>query len=351
MKNQFLFFALLGRASLIFCSAGPSNQIKKLEVQMVTHLTVSPQSPSGTAQPQAIQTQPEQSNRALREDIPIINAAIQGNDELVTTLLYQQHNPNIADSVYGTTPLIHAAARGHIAVVKTLLAMAPDRTKLLTTKCKSGGSALDYAKSGNQSKVVEFLTHVQNQLQFGPLCQTYFSPNILNAISHLITNEQQRIMGAMYSFTHGTPAKLMVEKQKAGIPTTLIINKDYKTDLCTALRYMINNGIQIYTTNFGSAGDADPRCYNMHHKFLIFGKNSLNKQLLLTGSCNFTNQGFNRNWENVIVTDNAESIMAYLVEMQKLCKAPKKLLATDCSSPKDTYSDALVRNCVHDLKC
>ena len=51
----------------------------------------------------------------------------------------------------------------------------------------------------------------------------------------------------------------------------------------------------------------------MHNKFVI-----VDDTKLITGSCNFTNEAENKNYENVIVSDIPELVAAYVKEFDKL---------------------------------
>lgn len=333
MKKHLLFLSLLAQYSLVLCAASSSDGLGGLTEQFAT-LGINEQT-------------------GQYRNTRLMNAVIKADTaEVLELMVVNKANPHIPD-INGITPLMTAAANGYINIVVTLLGLCSDRKTLLTTKTPQGYTALGYAQYYQQPKIVEILTREQNQI---PLCETYFSPNILNAINKLIENEQRGIRGSIYSFTHGTPAQKLVQKRAAGVTVTLIINKDYQKDLCIALRYMLNNGISIGIPKNGSNDEWNGGSFNMHHKFLIFLNNALNKPLLMTGSCNFTDQAFNRNWEDMIVTDNIESIQSYINQFDKrLFVNSTKITAEQCTSAKDTSNTNLAvssreRNCVNDLK-
>ncbi|KNC27400.1 hypothetical protein FF38_06540 [Lucilia cuprina] len=57
----------------------------------------------------------------------------------------------------------------------------------------------------------------------------------------------------------------------------------------------------------------NPNTMFMHHKFCI-----LDSSILLTGSLNWTMQGFGGNWENILITSNLEYISKYSQEFERM---------------------------------
>jgi len=72
-------------------------------------------------------------NLGIRNRTPLLLNSDHGNETLVMVLLKSKANPNLAytgkdrqDFLYGTTPLMRAAAQGHVNVVKRLLSGGAD---------------------------------------------------------------------------------------------------------------------------------------------------------------------------------------------------------------------------------
>lgn len=59
--------------------------------------------------------------------------------------------------------------------------------------------------------------------------------------------------------------------------------------------------------------------YLMHHKFAI-----VDKELLLTGSVNWTMQGFFGNWENVVVSNQPGLVLPFVKEFDRMWTALTK---------------------------
>ncbi len=344
MKKQLLFLSLLVPTHLILSSSN-DDEINQLSKKLTQSCIVSD-----------INEQSGKSNHTK-----LIKAAINGDNDQVLGLMLQKADPYIAGKK-GDTALIQAAYRGHTPVVLTLLALSDNKEKLLDAKLVSGHSVIDCAKTKKHSHIVEILSHVQNQTVFGPTCITHFSPKILPAIKNCIKNEQKGIKGAMYSFTHGDPAKACVRLCNKGGTVEFIIDKDYayntrtksfnknkKANICVALRYMIKHGIDLYECNLGSNKDTNNGYFNMHNKFLLFKKNAKDKPLLITGSCNFTHQAFTKNWENIIIIDDINAIKAFTKQYITMKKSAIKLTKGRCKSDKDKDYWALRNNKLQDI--
>ncbi len=157
--------------------------------------------------------------------------------------------------------------------------------------------------------------------------QAHFSPRIGDVIKNLISNERKRITGAIYRFTLFDVAKKLVEKKKSNINSLFVVNKDFQDDSCAAIRLLRKNKIGVYQqdTPLDRIQDNEGYFDIMHHKFLIFSRNSTGKPLLVTGSFNFTGQANNKNAENIIILDDAEIIKQFRNEF-KLLKANSSLI-------------------------
>lgn len=316
MKKQLLLLTLCAHISALFCAAS-SDDLGGLTQQLASQCTLSD-----------INDLIEPKGRTK-----LIQATLNNDSAAVLNLMLKKANPHIQEQEYGTTALMIAAGHGYTQIVATLLGLCNDRKTLLTTKTPKGHTAINFA---TDPEIIEILTQEHNQLNYGPLCKTYFSPNILSAILNCINNERKSVHCAMFRFTHAEPAKALAEKKQLGVDVNIIVDKDYKTDLCLALNYMLKNGISIREGILGSNNEYNSGYFNQHHKYLIFGKNTNRKPLLITGSCNFTFQAFTKNWENMVITDDHEAIEAFKAEHTRLTKSSKKLTQETCFSDKDT---------------
>lgn len=87
----------------------------------------------------------------------LISAAYIGNAEIVESLLNAGASPNALDDRYGFTPLLNAAWKGHTSVVRLLLAAGADPN----VRAKDGSTALERAESGNHAEIVNLLTNAR----------------------------------------------------------------------------------------------------------------------------------------------------------------------------------------------
>lgn len=264
---------------------------------------------------------------------PLIDACQHNNICIVLRLLKDGEDPFVQDN--GLTPFMIAASSGHKEIIYFFLAVA-DKKRLLTERSSEGYTARDLALLRGHTEVAKILLDEQNGLTEETLCQSHFAPNILGAILSFITKEQEEIVGAMYRFTHGHPARALVDRKRHGVKTEIILHREINVDLCIALRHMLQNGIGLFKTEKASNGDASEEYFNQHHKFLLFKNNLHNRPVLITGSCNFTYQAFCKNWENIIITDNPQAIESFGGEYAKLRAASRPLTHEECVSEKDT---------------
>lgn len=393
MKKQFLFFALLGRASLAFCSAGPSNIIHPIRettdiaIQASTNNVIqsdrencaltdynnNPEEQIDRYYKENEQSLTEENAKEIEEIekyiqtlrkkcdpsklSPLMQAAKKGDSTKITELILTENPDQFKQGPGGKTALMYAIKYNKVDAVNALLNLCDDKAKLLSLTTNAGETPSAFAKSRENFLMHAIIKRIKNQLRFGSLCRTYFSPNILGVVMNCITNEQKSIHCAMYHFTLGEPAQAFVERRRAGIAIDLIVDKDYvynplrksfestkKANICIALRYMINNGIEIRECNYGSNDETNNGHFNMHNKFLVFGDNINHKPLLITGSYNFTHQATVRNWENIVMLNDQETITKFL-EQHATMKSKSIVLTLDrCKSDKDTDTWAIQNN-------
>lgn len=83
---------------------------------------------------------------------PLYAAVLAGHQDMVSFLLENQATPNVAD-VMGVTPLMHAAFRGNTEMVRLLLTAGADKA----ARDKMNNSVLLYAKESNVPEVEALL--------------------------------------------------------------------------------------------------------------------------------------------------------------------------------------------------
>lgn len=100
-----------------------------------------------------------------------------------------------------------------------------------------------------------------------------------------------------YSFTNQPIVKALVEANKRGVDVFVILDKSNKTDKYSVADLLDHYGIDTYI---------DSKEAIAHNKVMI-----LDKEVVITGSYNFTNAAENRNAENVLVIRSQHLADAY----------------------------------------
>ncbi len=170
-----------------------------------------------------------------------------------------------------------------------------------------------------------------------------FSPTILPCLLKLISEEQKGIKGACYEFDDMIFAKAWVNrKKKQHISGFLVLNRVQLKDKPKAkniARYLSENKIKVYQNtqryteknirlddgsylNYGTTNRHYDENYDedsenkqfyeiMHHKFFIFRKNETHGKIIVTGSFNWTENANDRNWENIVILNDKETIKKF----------------------------------------
>ena len=121
-----------------------------------------------------------------------------------------------------------------------------------------------------------------------------------------IQTASSSIQIAVAWFTDQDILNLLIFKRKAGVRVVLVLSNDSKNfDESYSLDF---NG---FKQTGGKLIVADKAF--MHHKFCI-----IDKTILLTGSANYTYNGFHKNSESIMLTDNQEAIDDFLIQFELL---------------------------------
>jgi len=164
--------------------------------------------------------------------------------------------------------------------------------------------------------------------------QANFCPDLDALLSKLIVQEQEDIKGAFFRFTLYNLAENMAKKLDERDPfhVTMVVDKsNIEQDFCEALKLIAAHKGEVRKT------DDDDR--QMHHKFMLFQHNHDNKPLVWTGSFQGTGQSC-RNWENVVVLDDEQSIRAFRDEFASRLKDSKPIEQWELDKKKAASLDA-----------
>ena len=119
--------------------------------------------------------------------------------------------------------------------------------------------------------------------------QVYFSPNggAQDAVVREINNAKKSIFVQAYSFTNQPIAKALVEAQRRGVDVFMILDKSNRTTKYSAADFTDHFGVDTYI---------DDKHAIAHNKIMI-----IDKEIVITGSYNFTKAAENSNAENLLV--------------------------------------------------
>lgn len=130
--------------------------------------------------------------------------------------------------------------------------------------------------------------------------QICFSPKggCTEAIVNEISNTKSEILIQAYSFTSAPIAKALVDAHKRGIKVEAILDKSQKKQKYTSATFLNNSGISTYI---------DSKHAIAHNKIII-----IDKEIVITGSFNFTKAAEEKNAENLLILKNKELANRYL---------------------------------------
>ncbi len=166
--------------------------------------------------------------------------------------------------------------------------------------------------------------HEQNQhdipfnlVHNGRVKQVYFSPEdqVHKVLEYLINNEKERIRVAVFNFTDGGIAQALHRAKRRGVRVEVVVDRLCATDRFNKIRELRRSGFDVFVYN-----QRKNRMFPslMHNKFVVFSKNILEKELIWTGSFNFTKSAHVRNQENVVVLDETAMIRKYARRFERL---------------------------------
>ena len=140
-----------------------------------------------------------------------------------------------------------------------------------------------------------------------PSMAVYFSPTSAEdeaspyqVFTKFVAGAKTSLHVAAYDFNMKTLADLLVEKKRQGVYVELLLEKNnyFKLSSREALSTLAKNGIKIIK---------DARSGLMHNKYIVRDGKSV-----LTGSLNFTHNGFFHNYNDLLIIHSQDLAEAYL---------------------------------------
>lgn len=135
--------------------------------------------------------------------------------------------------------------------------------------------------------------------------QIYFSPKggCTEAIVKEISHAKSEIYVQAYSFTSVPIAKALIDAHKKGIKVEAILDKSQKKERYTSATFLNNAGIPTYI---------DSKHAIAHNKVMV-----IDKEIVITGSFNFTKAAEEKNAENLLILKNKKLAKTYLENWAK----------------------------------
>jgi phosphatidylserine/phosphatidylglycerophosphate/cardiolipin synthase-like enzyme len=141
----------------------------------------------------------------------------------------------------------------------------------------------------------------------GVQLENYFSPddNVQNHLLDQINGAQQSIYFLAYSFTADPLAEAVIARAQNGVTVAGVMEESQaESNIGGDYKLFISKGINV---------KLDGNNRNMHDKVFI-----IDKQVVITGSYNFSSSAENRNDENTVIIHDAELAAQYLAEFEKI---------------------------------
>jgi cardiolipin hydrolase len=138
--------------------------------------------------------------------------------------------------------------------------------------------------------------------------RSYFSPgdDCENAIIHQLNLVKDSVKICVFTISENEITDAIINCHKRGKSVQVITDNDKINDLGNDIRRIAKEGITV---------KVDATRNHMHHKFCIF-----DNKTLLTGSYNWTKSAAHYNQENVLLTEDDNSVKSYLQEFDRLWK-------------------------------
>ncbi len=157
----------------------------------------------------------------------------------------------------------------------------------------------------------------------GKILKAFFCPRDSKTIEKIIIDligQSKEVYGAFYQFTR-TPVidGLKAIHKARNVPVHVVVDANGYTSKVLSLPTV---GIPLYMNNANAL---------MHHKIMLFKGVLGARNVVMTGSMNMTDAGTQRNFENVLFTDDADVAAQYEAEVRALMDS--SYCVTEVESP------------------
>ena len=206
-----------------------------------------------------------------------------------------------------------ALSRGEKRGLKEMLAnYGPSKNDLDFLRSKVFDLAMERVTSENYELVIGWLEAVNKTLlpksQPESDAEVFFSPGneCRNAILYQLRAATSIVRICVFTISDDKITREILATRDRGIEVRLLTDNDKVNDMGSDIAELSQKGIPV---------KVDRTKYHMHHKFAV-----IDKETLLTGSYNWTRSAAKFNHENILLTTDKASVMAYVEEFDKLWK-------------------------------
>jgi len=150
-----------------------------------------------------------------------------------------------------------------------------------------------------------FISHAADLTLNNASIRVFFSPKdgCTDAINKVLVQARQEILVQAYSFTSAPIAKALVNAHKRGVKVQAILDKSQRSEKYTSATFLTNAGIPTYI---------DDKHAIAHNKVMI-----IDREIVITGSFNFTKAAEEKNAENVLIIKDKALAKVYIENWEK----------------------------------
>jgi len=176
--------------------------------------------------------------------------------------------------------------------------------------------------------------------------KVFFSPddNISEIIVDLIENEKESIKIAIYTFTNNDISNALIRAYKKGIKIEIITDISSLFNKYSKIKTLLSQNIDIWSYDKKNSNSI------MHDKFAIFQNNLYNKQIVVTGSYNYTKNATYNNQENIVILYNKDIIEKFIKQFDIIKERSKYLTIKDKYTNKWTKTNNNYNNILKNLE-
>lgn len=149
-----------------------------------------------------------------------------------------------------------------------------------------------------------WIAYAQRTPGSSPTLDVYFSPRggATFAIRQALDNAKSSVFVQAYSFTSAPIAEALVKAHRRGVNVQVLLDKSQKTEKYSSADFLVNAGIPT---------KIDAAHAIAHNKVMI-----IDKEIVITGSFNFSKAAEESNAENLLVVRDKELASRYIENWQ-----------------------------------